>query len=66
MQETQVRSLVWEVLTLQLWNNYSYAPQLLGLCSRAWELKLLSPWAITAEACLLETVLFNKKIHTLQ
>ena len=32
-----------------LWSNQAQMPQLLSLCSRAWELQLLSPCAITTE-----------------
>ena len=32
-------------------SNQSHAPQLLSLCSRAWELQLLSPHATTTEGC---------------
>ena len=33
-----------------LWGNKAQAPQLLGLCSRAWEPQLLSPHVTTTEA----------------
>ena len=32
-----------------LWSNYVHVPQLLSLCSRAWELQLLSPRAAITE-----------------
>ena len=32
------------------WSNQTCAPQLLSLCSEAWEPQLLSPSAATAEA----------------
>ena len=31
-------------------NNEAHVPQLLNLCSRAWELQLLSPQAVATEA----------------
>ena len=35
-----------------MWRKYACVPQLLSLCSRAWELHLLSPCATTAKACM--------------
>ena len=33
------------------WSNQARGPQLLSLCSRAWEPQLLSPCAAITEAC---------------
>ena len=33
-----------------LWSNQAHVPQLLSLCSRAWELRLLSPLITSTEA----------------
>ena len=43
-----------------LCNNQDHATQLLSLCFRARESKLLSPRTATTEACALEPVLCNK------
>ena len=51
VQGTWIQSLVWEDSHMPQ-SNYSGAPQLLSLHSRAHEPQLLSPHAITTEACV--------------
>ena len=46
-----------------LCNNQDHAPQLLSLCFRARESKLLSPRTATTEACALEPVLCSERSH---
>ena len=45
------------------WSNQVRGPQLLSLCSRAWEPQLLSPCAATAGACEPEPELHSKRSH---
>ena len=42
-------------------SSKAHVPQLLSLCSRAWQLELLSPQATTSEAHT--PVICNKKSH---
>ena len=50
MQETWVRSLVWEDPTRH--GATKPMSHILSLCSRTWEPQLLSPQAATIEACM--------------
>ena len=43
------------------WSNQACAPQLLSLCSAAWESQLLSPSATTAEACMSRACALQQK-----
>ena len=45
-----------------LQSNKAHLPQLLSLCSRAWDLQLLSPYAETTEACK-PRACYNKRSH---
>ena len=47
-----------------LQSNYTHVPQLLSLCSRAWEPQLLSPCATTTEARAAEVCAPQKRSHS--
>ena len=68
MRETWAPSLVWEDLTCGDPHATSipvaHAPQLLSLCSRIWELPLLSPRAATTEACKPQGLCFTAREAT--